>query len=715
MARTAQLGDRSCGDRTVALPVLAGGSGQGPIRRSRSGRRRAIVLAAVQALMIVHIVVWLLSREFGWFGGRTTTPIEPSESMEFVKHGVVNAGLIFFVLALLSTLVLGRWFCGWGCHLVLLQDGCGWLMKRAGIRPRPFRSRLLVYVPLVLALYMFVWPAAFRLGFALFERMGWVSRTLPHWELSWHLTTTDFWRTFAGVVVAIPFLGICGFAAVYFLGAKGFCTYGCPYGGFFAPVDKISPGRIRVTDACEHCGHCTAVCTSNVRVHEEVREYGMVVDPGCMKCLDCVSVCPNDALHFGFGRPAVARGAPRHAAPRRKYDLTWPEELALVAVFVASFAAVRGVYGIIPMLMAAGSAGCTTFLVWKTWRMLWTPNVSFQRRRLKYRGRVTRAGAAFVGVACAVGLLTIHSGVVNGARRLAEHHDDQVTIGRDAALSGQVTLPEDMRRHAERGRWLYRLASGFTEGGLGFPAPWQKQLDMRIAWLHVATGRLDEAESVLRHAIERDGLSDLFCSNLATVLRAAGRGDDATGLCRDALLEEPGFHRTLDEFMRWAPSAGAMAIAVELCEARRQRFPDDLPTARWLARIRRQAGDLDEAVSLFREVVAKQPTRIDDRMELAGLLIDAERLEEALVMLEETRRMAPGLAPAHLLTADVLARLGQRQPAFRALEDALAIAGGEPMVHLRVATILATMGQKQQARQAVQTAVDLAPDDPRVQ
>ena len=29
-----------------------------------------------------------------------------------------------------------------------------------------------------------------------------------------------------------------------------------------------------MTDACEHCGHCTVVCTSNVRVHEEVRDFG---------------------------------------------------------------------------------------------------------------------------------------------------------------------------------------------------------------------------------------------------------------------------------------------------------------------------------------------------------------------------------------------------------------------------------------------------------
>ena len=75
---------------------------------------------------------------------------------------------------------------------------------------------------------------------------------------------------------------------------------------FFGLADKFSPGKIRVTPACNQCGHCTATCTSNVLVHAEVKQYGMVVDPGCMKCMDCVSVCPNDALYFGFGKPSVA-------------------------------------------------------------------------------------------------------------------------------------------------------------------------------------------------------------------------------------------------------------------------------------------------------------------------------------------------------------------------------------------------------------------------
>src|SRR5947208_12493488 len=75
-----------------------------------------------------------------------------------------------------------------------------------------------------------------------------------------HLVTSNFWETFPSVAVAIPFLLICGFLTVYFLGQKGFCTYACPYGGFFGLADKLSPGKIRVTDACNQSGHCTLTC-----------------------------------------------------------------------------------------------------------------------------------------------------------------------------------------------------------------------------------------------------------------------------------------------------------------------------------------------------------------------------------------------------------------------------------------------------------------------
>ena len=512
--------------RTVTLP-LAPGSQDRPqqIKPSRSGKRRAIVLAAVQIVIAAHIVLWLLSKKYGWFsGGETLTPVEPSESMEFTKYGLVNAGLIFFTLALLSTLVLGRWFCGWGCHIVMLQDLCGWFMKKCGVRPKPFRSRLLIYVPLLLALYMFIWPLAYRWGVLpaqawLATKVDWISApaVIAPWGFHVELTTRDFWKTFAGVAVAIPFLAICGFATVYFLGAKGFCTYGCPYGGFFAPLDKFAVGKIRVTDACEGCGHCTAVCTSNVRVHEEVREYGMVVDPGCMKCLDCVSVCPNEALYFGFGKPSVAKGAAKNKTPARKYDMTLGEEFAFAGVFALTFFSTRGVYGVVPMLMAAGIAGCVTFIAWKTWRILRDDNAAFHHFQLKLKGSMKPAGLAFAGATALALLLTLHSGVVKAAGFVAGREDDRVTVSSDDVFSGR-SVDEQIQARARSALAWYERASFIGSGGIGLLPANQAVIDVRRAWLHCVLNEFDEAESILRDAQSRRG-SESTAAALAMLLR----------------------------------------------------------------------------------------------------------------------------------------------------------------------------------------------------
>jgi len=295
----------------VSAVVNLPGFSRTGIRNSKTSRWRALALVLLNLFMIAHIIQWR-------FMGRTVSPIEPSETMYTLQNGFVNAGFIFFSLAILATLILGRFVCGWGCHILALQDFCGWLLKKMRLHPKPFRSRLLVYVPLVAALYMFVWPVVYRLF--------WTAEPGPVIpKFTNHLVTTKFWATFPSVAVAIPFLFICGFVTVYFLGQKGFCTYACPYGGFFGLADKFALGKIRVTPACNQCGHCTATCTSNVLVHAEVKQYGMVVDPGCMKCMDCVSVCPNDALYFGFGKPALL--APKSNVIKRHYSLTWPEEI----------------------------------------------------------------------------------------------------------------------------------------------------------------------------------------------------------------------------------------------------------------------------------------------------------------------------------------------------------------------------------------------------
>lgn len=79
------------------------------------------------------------------------------------SEALLNAGFLFFILLILSTLILGRFFCGWACHVVALQDLCTWILRKLGLRPKPFRSRLLMFVPLLAAFYLFVMPTLVRL------------------------------------------------------------------------------------------------------------------------------------------------------------------------------------------------------------------------------------------------------------------------------------------------------------------------------------------------------------------------------------------------------------------------------------------------------------------------------------------------------------------------------------------------------------------------
>src|SRR5438045_2346630 len=111
-ARREACADKS---RTVRLPVVQAGPDGSPIRPSRAGKWRAYCLMGVHLLIVAHVLHWKLT-------GKTISPLEPSEGKDLAIKGEINAGLIFFTVAILSTIVLGRWLCGWGCHLVAYQD-----------------------------------------------------------------------------------------------------------------------------------------------------------------------------------------------------------------------------------------------------------------------------------------------------------------------------------------------------------------------------------------------------------------------------------------------------------------------------------------------------------------------------------------------------------------------------------------------------------------
>src|SRR4051812_4637172 len=99
--------------KPIALPLVksprqkSGEHSCGKVRPSKSSRRRATVLILVHVLVAIHVTHWYVT-------GRTLTPVEPSETMQTLgSEARLNAGCIFFAAAILSTFVVGRFFCGW--------------------------------------------------------------------------------------------------------------------------------------------------------------------------------------------------------------------------------------------------------------------------------------------------------------------------------------------------------------------------------------------------------------------------------------------------------------------------------------------------------------------------------------------------------------------------------------------------------------------------
>ncbi len=531
--------------RSIELPVLKNSANEKEgIRHSRTSRWRALALITLTLLMIAHVVQWLIQ-------GRTVSPIEPSEAMYTLQSGAVNAGFIFFSLAILATLIFGRFVCGWGCHIVALQDFCGWLLKKVGLKPKPFRSRLLIFVPLIVALYMFVYPTAARY-FTKPEN----EPLIP--QFTNHLVTTDFWATFPPVYVAIPFLFICGFMTVYFLGQKGFCTYACPYGGFFALADKVAPGKIRVTDACNQCGHCTAVCTSNVLVHAEVKEYGMVVDQGCMKCMDCVSVCPNDALYFGFGKPAI--GVEKKI--KRNYSLNWAEEVAGAIIFAASFFAVWDSYQLVPMLMALGIATVTTFLALKTWKIISAKDAAFYNYKLKSSGAIKKAGWLFLSFAVLWIGLNAHSGFIRYHESGGASAFEKIRIPDELALA--QPNPKMWLRPADQAIIAEGKEHFHTARNAGLFV--NKEALSKLAWFEYLSGNTEQAIALLGEAAQNQSGQGKALSLYyrGAILNRLGRNEEALMNLEDALSERPDLILASEEKGEslWRLGRKAEAVAV---------------------------------------------------------------------------------------------------------------------------------------------------------
>lgn len=672
------------GDRRVRLPVHTGRLGNyRPQIKSRLRRWRGLSLVLVYVLMGAHVAHWLLA-------GRTLGPVVFSESMYALEIGRVNPGFVFFSVTLVATLLAGRFLCGWACHMAGLQELCGWILTKLGVRPRQFRVRLLGYVPLGLALYMFVWPTFKReallpaLARAWPEALGWFKPVAEFPGFKSALITDNLWSPLPGLAVCIVFLLISGFATVAFLGARGLCRYGCPYGGFLRYAEQVAPARIVVNRlACDGCGRCTAACTSGVRVLDEIRAYGMVVDPHCVRSLDCVSVCPTNALSFRITRPAIFKDSHGFPKPTPHYDTTWGEEFLVIGTFLTTLLVTRGLYGRISLLMAVSVAACVAFVAWKSWHVLRRADVRHFGLQLKRGGRLRPAGFGFLGLGALLLGLVAHSAVIRGVLARAEQLDSQITVSADAVFSGDPNaVPAETRVLAGRSLGLYRLGSSFTRGGVGLADT--PETDVREAWLALVMGDAAGAETALRRAVGTPRMAndpihrvlgsrvptDSLAVDLARVLFMQGKSGEAAEYLNAVLALNPTFYQSLDALSAMHAESGNMEEARKVYTRALGSVPADVKILARLGAFDLALGQTQTALKSLQSAADAAPGDPFVLHHLARARFVNGEVDVAVTLLRQAATIDPAFASAHLHAAASMLRESGRAEEADALPGA---------------------------------------------
>jgi MauM/NapG family ferredoxin protein len=221
---------------------------------------------------------------------------------------LLPAGLVTALVVVALTVLFGRAFCGWVCPVGTLHHLASWLTRRLRRGPhhhvnrwRPhFRLKYLLLVALLVA------AAAGTLSIGLLDPISLATRSFASALLPALSSMTGAAgqrpRTFAGAwLTGTVFLGLV--VANRWI-ARWWCRALCPLGALLGLGARAAIYRIHVDPAlCNDCHRCVADCQG------ADEPFGRHRVSECHVCLNCVSVCPEDAITFrAFAPTAAPRG-----------------------------------------------------------------------------------------------------------------------------------------------------------------------------------------------------------------------------------------------------------------------------------------------------------------------------------------------------------------------------------------------------------------------
>jgi len=223
--------------------------------------------------------------------------------------------LLFSLILLGCTVVIGRFFCAYFCPLGAIIDGSDFLFfrKRDNRRTQTSSYRRWKYYLLVvllgaaftgLSLVYLVDPLVIVGKFYAFLLYP-LATLILNSGLDAFRPFADFfgWTsiTYLSLVQPLFYLGFTTlviFFAVILLGAlapRFWCRNLCPLGGMLGIFSRFGVFKRSVSQACNDCMACVRACPMHAIEEDEPRRTRLLE---CIQCLTCQQICPQQAISF---------------------------------------------------------------------------------------------------------------------------------------------------------------------------------------------------------------------------------------------------------------------------------------------------------------------------------------------------------------------------------------------------------------------------------